>query len=94
MAGAACKIIIDETMRGLMRGLERVLLSPLVRDKMIPAAECDRLIQTMADIELSAYSGLVATDKVIPGLVDILKDLEEYGVITKEVWGLLHRTPD
>lgn len=92
MAGAACKIIIDDLIRSLNSSLEQVLMSPLVRDNMLSACECDKLIQRMANIDLRTYVGAEVENTMQgDGLVEILKTLQRCGVITSEVWVILNR---
>lgn len=88
MAGAACKIIINNGYKALMSSLEEVVMSPLVRGPMLPPEYCDVIIQKLADIDIAAYKG-----EKIPhgGLFGILKELEEKGVITPEVWEIYNK---
>lgn len=83
--GPACKIIINGNIRALTEGLERVLMSPLVRDVMLPSKECNDYIQRMADIDIIVYQG-----GVIPngGLKGIMQELEDKKVFTSEVWSI------
>lgn len=92
MAGAACKIIIDSMIRALNEGIERVLLSPLVRDVMMPADQCDTLLQRMANIDVRTFTGCeVPTYNLNDGYREILKTMQAYGVITDEVWIFLNK---
>lgn len=91
MARAACKIVINGGVRAFAESLERVLISPLVRDKMLPAETCDKLIQLMADLDIAYYSGFSPDQiKTQPhlngGLVGIAKELEKADVFTSEIW--------
>ena len=88
MAGAACKIIINQGIQGLSQSLERVLTSPLVRDKMLSASNCDELIQCLADIDIAAYQGLQVPHG---GLRGVMLKLESAGVFTSEIWEIFNR---
>jgi len=83
MAKAACKIIINGGYIAASQSLEKILMHPLVRGVMIPEEYADQLIQRMADIDLAAYSGGKVPEG---GLVGIMKELEEKGVFTPEIW--------
>lgn len=85
MARAACKIIINGGYIAASQSLEKILMHPLVRGVMIDESHADSLIQRMADIDLAAYSGGTIPEG---GLVSIMKELEECGVFTKEIWGI------
>jgi len=90
MAGAACKIIINMMLAAITKGLEQVLMSPLVRDEMLSAEKCGVLIQRLADIDLAVYGG---GRMPAGGLAAVLLELEREGVLTEEVWEIL-RKPD
>lgn len=90
MAGAACKIIINDGVGGLSKSIEKVLTSPLVRDRMMPSAMCDELIQALADFDLRLYTGVdprrrTGCAAVCEGLRDVLGVLKSAEVITDEV---------
>lgn len=89
MAGAACKVIINNGIRGLSQSLETVLMSPLVRDKMLPAKDCDTMIQWLADIDIATYEG-----GQVPygGLRGVMLKLQSAGVLTDEVWDIFAKT--
>jgi len=88
--GPACKTIINNQTGALAKGLEEVLKSPLVRDVMLPAAECDKLLQEMVQIDLGYYSG---GSQIHGGLRGILAELVARGVVTDEVWEVLQPPP-
>jgi len=90
--GPACKIILNDGVGGLSKSLERVLMSPLVRDVMYPASECDKLIERLAKIDLAAYDPH-ANEMPAGGLSGILLELETGGVFTSEIWQFFKR-PD
>lgn len=89
MARAACKIIINGQLLALIKSLETVLTSPLVRDEMMPATECDTLIQKLADLDIHTYTGQGSP----AALCDIVGELVTAGVLTNEVYEIL-RHPD
>jgi hypothetical protein len=106
MAGAACKIIIDNMREGIARGLEQVLTSPLVRGKMLDEQTCNDMLQTLVNIDLRSYTGveyggtpLESCDRDSErrergyGYMDIIAELVRLGVFTDEVWVML-RHPD
>lgn len=88
VAGAACKVIINNGLRAVSESLETVLMSPLVRGPMISEEKCGDYIQRLADIDIAAYSG-----KDLPhgGLAGIMLDLEAEGVFTAEIWQVFHK---
>lgn len=92
MAGLACKAIINNGVRALAESLEQILTHPLVRDVKITAAECDALIQVMADVDLAAYDPRPAIAPVLAGkmagLSHVMLHLEKAGVLTPEVWAI------
>lgn len=91
MAGAACKIIINNSVQGAMAALEKVLTSPLVRDKMLSGESCDDLIQALADIDLRTYQGTEIPSHRPQSLVEVIQTLEREGVFTDEVWNFFAR---
>jgi len=86
MAGAACKVIINNGVGGLSRAIETVLTHPLVRDKMLSSSRCDELIQKLADVDRASYDPECCK---MPegGLRGILVELRKEKVITDEVFG-------
>lgn len=83
MAKEACKIIINNGLAAVSRSLEEILMSPLVRGKMLGADVCQEYIQKLADIDIATYSGMSVPHG---GLRGIMKDLEANGVFTAEIW--------
>lgn len=86
MAGPACKIILNGLARTVSESLEKILTSPLVRDKMLDSATCDKLLNELVEIDLSCFS-----DEANPcrNLLDIVNDLVDAGVITDHIWSIL-----
>ena len=90
MAGAACKVVIDQGLAALISAIERILLDPDVHGGRIPEQDRLDLIQRLADCDLAIYSG-----GPVPagGVAGILMDLEKWGVVTPEVWEI-YRKPE
>jgi len=91
MAGSVCKFILNNGVAGLSQSIERALVSPLVRNVMLPAQDCNDLIQALADFDVRTYTGVdpmrrsgCATE--CSGLRDVLCVLRERGAITDEVF--------
>lgn len=92
MAGAACKIIANGLTRTVSESLEKILTSPLVRDKMLDSAKCDELLNELVEIDLLCFvDGFVNPDQCNPprNLLDIVNDLVDAGVITDHIWLIL-----
>lgn len=91
MAGAACKVVINNGLQALTRSVERILTDPDIHMERVPEEERLLLIQRLADCDLATYS----TEKHMPdgGVAAILKRLEKWGVVTAEVWEI-YRRPD
>jgi len=90
MAGAACKIIINNGVGGLTKALEQILSSQLVRDTMLEASICDDLIDRLARVDLAAYN---PERQEMPkgGLRGIVLELIDYEVLTEEVLEIYSR---
>lgn len=91
MAGAACKIIINNGVGGLSESIATALMNPLVRGVMLSAQDCDDLIQALADFDIRTYTGVDPQRRSgcaakCMGLKDVLTVLGEKGVITDEVF--------
>jgi hypothetical protein len=89
MAGPACKKILNGVMGALAKAIEDGLTDPLVRGVMLPAAECDKLIQEMANSDLQYYLGEASPVKSPRGLSGVLMALHDKGVVTDEVFEVL-----
>jgi hypothetical protein len=85
MAGAACKVVINNGVRALIESIERVLIDRDVHQDRIPFTDRMVLIQKLADVDISSLTGDV---KLMPtgGVLGILVELEKYGLVTDEVW--------
>lgn len=88
MAGAACKVVINNGLRGLIDGVEKVLLDPDIHAGRLPEPTRLDLVQRLADVDLGAYSG-----RALPagGIAGILLALEKHGLVTDEVWEIFRR---
>lgn len=82
MAGPACKVIINNGFRALSLSLERILTEPLLNGGKIPEEERYAMIQQLADLDISTYSG--GGNKAC--LVDLMTRLEKFDVLTPDVW--------
>lgn len=82
MAGAACKIIIDNGFRALTESLERILIDPAVNGGRIPERERRDLIDELARIDTAAYNGEAARMT----LQDVMIRLEALEVLSPDVW--------
>jgi len=83
--GPACKAIIDNGVAALNETLYTVLTHPLVRDVMVPADQCDKMLHKLACVDIAAYRGL-KFGEVPHTLTDILLELEKAGAVTADVW--------
>lgn len=89
MAGAACKVIINNMTRSLSEGMEETLTMPAVREKIGPDV-ADVLLTRLVAIDLAAITGTSCDDD---SLLAILKELVGMGIVTDEVWTFL-REPE
>ncbi len=89
MAGAACKVIIDNMRAAVDASLREVLVSPLVRGPMITAEKSDGYLQRMVDLDLRVYTGRRVGTRKADSLAKICKDLQADGVFTQEIWQIL-----
>lgn len=87
MAKAACKIIINNGYRALSLSLEQILINLPLGDKLSPETRYE-LIQMLADIDTSSYSG-----GAVPGggLKQIMERLQELGILSDDVWKIYAR---
>lgn len=91
MAGAACKVVINQGMIAMTRAVERILINPAVHGDRIPDKERLELIQRLADCDIAVYSGGTLPEG---GVAGILVELEEkWKVVTPEVWEI-YRKPE
>jgi len=90
MAGAACKVIINNGVRALIESTERILTDPTIHQDKIPYEDRMALIQKLADIDIVAMTGNVSIMPV-GGVVSIVEELQNYGLVTDEVWEVFNR---
>jgi len=91
MAGAACKVIINNTTQALSRSLETILTNPDIHGGMIPERDRKTMLQSLADIDILAFTGVYNAPGTPLGLLDIVLKLETCGLITDDVWKVLPR---
>lgn len=84
MAGAACKVLANNGVRALTVSLERILTEAELNGGLIEDGERRKLIQAMADIDAVIMHG----GTVEMSLVDIMRRLEEIGVLSPDVWSV------
>ena len=90
MAGTVCKIIINGGTRGLSEGMERALTNPMVRGPMIPEKEADVLLDRLVRLDLACVDGCGGADEG-DGLLQVLAELVDRGIVTDEVWRLYRK---
>ena len=90
MSGQVCKVIINMLLQALMKALETILLTPAIHRDRLPEDVRMSLIQKLADIDLASYrgDGSLLPDGGLAGIVEVLQD---HGMVTDEVWEILHR---
>lgn len=88
MAGAACKVVINQIIRAIVAAVERILLDPDVHTGRLTDAERALYIQRLADLDLATYTGAPMPRG---GVAGILVELEKHGIVTDEVWQILRR---
>jgi hypothetical protein len=88
MAGAACKVVINNGVKALMESIERILLDVQIHANRLTDDERLDLIQRLADVDISTYTG---KESPMGGLTGILIELEGHGLVTDEVWQIYNR---
>ncbi len=96
MAAARCKIIIDGGRTALANALERVLIDELALRRGLLSDDTPldgvtrgavlKMIQTLADIDISAMHG---TPMPTGGLLGVVCVLESWGWFDADVWKVL-----
>lgn len=96
MAGARCKIIIDGGRTTLANALEKILVEELAIRREIMSDDTPiygvsrgsilKMIQTLADIDISAMHG---TPMPTGGLLGVVCVLESWGWFDADVWKVL-----
>lgn len=88
MARNICKIIINEGLQALTRSLEEALINPDINMGKIPDDKRRELVQRMADIDIATYG---RGEMPEGGILGIMKELEDLGLITEDVWQIYAR---
>lgn len=89
MAGAACKVIINNGVRALTTSLEQILITmPL--DGLLSEKDRKEMIQELADVDIASYSG---GSGVAPSasLISIMERLQSLGILSDDVWQIYQR---
>lgn len=86
MAGAACKVIINMSLRALIQAVETILLNPQINQGKIPENDRLMLVQRLADIDLATYTGDFMPSGGVRGIV---MEMQKHGLVTDEVWMIL-----
>lgn len=91
MGGVVCKAVIDQGVWGLSESLRQALTNPnmyCMASPSIPEKIRSGLIDKLTKIDLAAMTG----GKVPPyGLGGIMVQLEDYGLISPDVWKVFVR---
>jgi len=93
MAGAACKIIINQGTRAMSESMAEVLRMPVVVQKIGPE-KMHELTQRLADIDIVAVHGCTP-ELAMPdgGLLGVAKALYDLGIFTDDVRKVLPGFP-
>lgn len=84
MAGAACKVVINQGLIALSNSLETILTNPDLSGGLIPESARREMLQNMADLDIATYTG--SKSRAATNLQEIMKRLEEVGVLSADVW--------
>ena len=88
MGGVVCKQVIDEGVWGLSESLRKTLTEKELHQDLIPNKIRVGLIDKLAKIDTVVYTG----GKVpVYGLAGIMIQLEDYGLISPDVWKVFAR---
>lgn len=91
MGGVVCKVVIDQGIWGLSESLREALTDPNLygfASPSIPERIRLGLIDRLAKIDIAAYTG---TEVPKYGLGGIMVQLEDYGLISPDVWKVFVR---
>jgi len=80
MAGAACKVIINNGLRALTTSLEQILVEMPLSNKMDENTR-QTMIQDLADVDIASLTGNSSC-----GLIDIMERLQSLGILSDDVW--------
>ena len=88
MSRTVCKIIIDEGVWGLSESLRQTLTDPDLNLGLIPEKIRFGLLDKLSKIDVAVYAG-----GRVPayGLCGIMVQLEDYGLISNDVWKVFAR---
>lgn len=93
MAGAACKVIINQMTQALSSALETILTDPNINGGLIPEEDRLNMIQALANNDLVSFAGpdsvTVNRGDEDASLLRIVLRLESYGLISPDVWVIL-----
>lgn len=84
MAGRACKTIINNMLAAIAKSLEEVVI--MERGDRLNEDVADRILQTLADIDIAAYRGGKMPKG---GLQGVVEELIGFEIFTSEVWEIL-----
>lgn len=87
MAGAACKVIINNGLHALTTSLEQILTT--LPQTQLPEEARKDLIQELADVDICSYNG----DGAMPsgGLRGIMLKLQDLGILSDDIWEVYAR---
>lgn len=88
MAGAACKVIINQLLAAISAAIEEILLDPTIHGASLPDKVREDLIQRHADCDLALYG---AKEMPLGGLIGIIEVLDKHGLISADVWMILRK---
>jgi hypothetical protein len=85
MAGAACKVVINQGVRALSEALEEILSNPTILAGRLSQEDAEGLLDRLVRLDLACVDGQQQPDD---SLLDILAVLVGKGIVTDEVWRL------
>lgn len=88
MSRTVCKIIIDNGVWGLSESLRQSLTDPNLNLGLIPDEIRFGLLDRLSKIDVAAYTG---DEMPAYGLGGIMVQLEDYGLISPDVWEIFVR---
>lgn len=90
MSGPACKIILNGGVWGLSDSIRQILTDPDINMGCIPEKIRKGLLDKLAKIDVAA---MVGGEVPVYGLGGILVQLEDYGLVSPDVWKVFVRPP-
>lgn len=88
MSGPACKIILNGGVWGLSDGIRQILTDPNINMGFVPEKIRKGLLDRLARIDVAAMTG---GQVPVYGLGGIMVQLEDYGLISPDVWEIFVR---